>query len=208
MRYILVLFVAILFPLSSFAQCEEDQLVCPTCSPIVINFGNGDCQLSGADAPVFFDLAATGQPFHVGWTALGADEAFLCLDRNGDGSITNGTELFGSVTPLRDGSRAGNGFVALADIDDNHDGVIDNRDGVWQQLLLWRDLNHDGISQSNELTRIADSDVTAIDLNFHWSGRRDRWGNVFRYQSTVWMRSISGQPTPRTLYDIFFVRVR
>jgi len=174
----------------------------------VINFGSGGFQLSGANAPVFFDLAATGQPLLLGWTAVGADEALLCLDRNGDGKITDGTELFGSVTPLRDGSRAGNGFVALSELDDNHDGLIDSRDAAWSQLLLWRDLNHDGISQSYELTRIADSDVTAIDLNFHWSGRKDRWGNVFRYQSSVWMRSIGGQPTPRILYDIFFVRVR
>lgn len=208
MRYAVGLFVALLLAPCVFAQCEEEQFVCPVCTPIVINLDNGDFPLTGADSPVFFDLAATGRPLHVGWTAAGADEAFLALDRNGDGRITDGTELFGSVTLLRDGSRAGNGFVALSDLDDNHDGVIDSRDAVWPQLLLWRDLNHDGISQANEITRLADSDVTAIDLDFHWSGRRDRWGNVFRYQSTVWMKSAGGQPTPRPLYDIFFVRIR
>src|ERR1043165_1278367 len=95
----------------------SDLVIAPNdrCSPIVINFAGGGYQLTGADSPVVFDIAATGQPVRIGWTAAGADEAFLCLDRNHNGRIDNGAELFGSATPLKDGSRALNGFPALAE---------------------------------------------------------------------------------------------
>jgi len=181
------------------SQCSADWV--SGCSPIVINFENGGYRLTGADSPVTFDIAAAGQPVRIGWTAAGVDEAFLCLDRNGNGKIDNGAEMFGSSTPLKDGTRAPNGFVALAEFDDNHDGIIDERDAVWNRLLLWRDLNHDGISQPNELAPVVGSGLTAISLDYHYTGRRDVSGNTFRYESQVWI------PTPRPVYDIFFRRV-
>jgi hypothetical protein len=185
----------------------DDTLPPNACSPIVINFDNGGYRLTGADSPVIFDIAATGQPVRIGWTAAGADEAFLCLDRNHNGQIDSGAELFGSATPLKDGTRASDGFKALAEFDDNHDRVIDERDGIWQQLLLWRDLNHDGISQPNELTPVKESSLTAIRLDYHWTGRRDASGNYFRYQAAVVIQAVANQLTPRPVYDIFFVHV-
>jgi hypothetical protein len=177
------------------------------CSPIVINFDNGGYRLTGADSPILFDITATGHPVWIGWTAAGADEAFLCLDRNHNGQIDSGAELFGSATPLKDGTRAPDGFTALAEFDDNHDGVIDEKDGIWKQLLLWRDLDHDGISQPNELMPVKDSSLTAIRLNYHWTGRRDVSGNYFRYQAAVAIQATTTQTTPRPVYDIFFVHV-
>ena len=100
----------------------------------------------------------------IGWTAPGADEAFLVLDRDHDGKITSGVELFGTVTPLTDGRIAGNGFNALVQLDNNHDGVIDEHDAIWSGLLLWRDLSHDGISQPFELTPVATSSLKSISL--------------------------------------------
>lgn len=172
------------------------------CSPVVVNFEKGDYKLTGAEAPVLFDMSGSGHRVLIGWTAAGADEAFLYLDRDHDGMVTNGTELFGNATPLSNGAAAGNGFVALAQFDANHDGVIDERDAIWAELALWRDLNHDGISQPNETSSLAGSAVTGIDLDYHWTARRDAAGNVFRYQSKVWIDRI-----PRPLYDIYFVRV-
>lgn len=177
------------------------------CSPIVINFESGGYRLTGADSPVTFDIAATGQPVRIGWTAAGADEAFLALDRNHNGKIDSGAELFGSATPLSDGTRASNGFVALAEFDDNHDRVIDEKDAIWSQLLLWRDLNHDGVSEPNEITPVAGSGLTAISLDYHWTGRRDISVNLFRYESQVTIQAAANQPTPRSVYDIFFRRV-
>src|SRR6266542_959538 len=187
----------------------SDLVIAPNdaCSPIVINFDNGGYRLTGADSPVLFDIAATGHPVWIGWTAAGADEAFLCLDRNHNGQIDSGAELFCSATPLKDGTRASDGFTALAEFDDNHDGVIDEKDGMWKQILLWRDLNHNGISQPNELTLATDSSLTAIHLDDHWTGRRDVSGNYFRYQAAVAIQATTSRTAPRPVYDIFFVHV-
>ena len=154
-----------------------------------------------------FDIGATGQPVRIGWTAAGADEAFLWLDRNGNGRVDNGAELFGTATPLQNGPIARNGFEALRELDSNGDGVIDASDAAWPQLMLWRDLNHDGRSDPGEITPIATSGVVALSLTYHWTGRPDKWGNAFRYESVVWLDEGRGHKRAKPVYDIFFVAV-
>jgi len=176
-------------------------------SPIIINLSNGPYQLSGTNQPVSFDIDANGTLNRISWTAAGAPMAFLALDRNGNGIINSGAELFGNHTPLPHGVAA-NGFDALAQYDTNGDGVIDASDPIWSSLLLWTDLNHDGISQRSELALLSGSTVTAIGLDYHWTGRRDEWGNAFRYESRVWIDSGRRHPTPRPVYDVYFVRAR
>jgi hypothetical protein len=174
-------------------------------SPIIINFENGGYRLTGRNAPVLFDMAGNGQSRPMGWTAAGADEAFLWLDRNHDGLVNNGAELFGNFTPLQNGQRARNGFDALRELDANGDGVIDERDPIWPRLMLWRDLNHNGVSEQNEILRIIGSDVTSIDLHDYWTGRHDTSGNLFRYESLVSINNSSGHGVHKqTVYDIFF----
>ncbi|HXJ40214.1 MAG TPA: hypothetical protein VNH18_13125 [Bryobacteraceae bacterium] len=178
----------------------------PQCSPIVINFADGGYRLTGANAPVLFDMSGSGHPRLIGWTAAGEDEAFLWLDRNHNHRVTGGAELFGNFTQLQNGHLAKNGFEALAEFDANYDGVIDNQDPVWSQLMLWRDLNHNGISEPNEIEPLDASDVTAIDLHDHWTGRYDSWGNAFRYESLISIKNPSGHATRKQpVYDIFFV---
>ena len=180
----------------------------PQCSPIVINFADGGYRLTGANSPVLFDMSGSGHPRLIGWTAAGEDEAFLWLDRNHNHRVTGGAELFGNFTPLQNGYLAKNGFEALAEFDANHDGVIDNQDPIWSQLMLWRDLNHNGISEPNEIEPLDASDVTAIDLHDHWTGRYDSWGNAFRYESLISIKNPSGHAARRQpVYDIFFVSV-
>jgi hypothetical protein len=173
-------------------------------SPIIINLSNGPYQLSGRNQPVSFDIDANGTLDRIGWTAAGAPMAFLALDRNGNGTIDSGAELFGNHTPLRSGVAA-NGFDALAQYDANGDGIIDGSDPIWPSLLLWTDLNHDGISQPSELALMSTSTVTAIGLDYHWTGRRDQSGNIFRYQSRVWIDSGGKHATPRPVYDVYFI---
>lgn len=178
------------------------------CSPIIINFENGDYRLTGANAPVRFAMNPKREPSLMGWTAADADEAFLWLDRNHNGRVTSGAELFGTFTPLRNGDLAKNGFEALSEFDTNHDGVIDHREPIWSQLLLWRDLNHNGTSEPSEISTLESSDVTAIDLRYHWTGRHDRWGNTFRYESKISIRNKSGHAArQQPVYDIFFVSI-
>jgi len=168
--------------------------------PLLINVGNGPYRLTGPEDPVSFDIHADGNPRSIGWTAAGEPIAFLSLDRNGNGTIDDGSELFGNAYPLTNGAPAVNGFDALSQYDVNRDGVIDADDAIWTSLLLWTDLNHNGISEPAELQRISSSEITGIDLTHHWTGRRDASGNYFGYQGHVEVGH--GR---RACYDVFFV---
>jgi hypothetical protein len=81
-------------------------------------------------------------------------------------------------------------------------------DVIWSELLLWRDINHNGISEPDEITAVAGSSLTRIDLTYHWTGRRDLYGNLFKYESTVAIQNPSGRPRSKPVYDIFFVPVQ
>jgi hypothetical protein len=146
------------------------------------------------------DIHASGHPLTIGWTARNADVAFLALDRNGNGRIDDGSELFGNATPLSQGGLAPNGFVALAQYDLNGDGVIDASDPVWSDLLLWVDANHNGVCEPGELRHIADSSITAIEIRHHWTGRCDQSGNWFGYEG-----HLHEGKSVRPFYDVFFV---
>ena len=107
---------------------------------------------------VEFDLGSDGELERVPWTRPGADDAFLALDRDGNGTIDNGRELFGDLTPQH-GSPDPNGFLALALFDDilnggNEDGRISADDMLFEHLLLWHDENHNGYSDSEEMAHV------------------------------------------------------
>ncbi|MDQ3282182.1 MAG: hypothetical protein M3Q69_12305, partial [Acidobacteriota bacterium] len=154
-------------------------------SPIVLNLSNGGYDLTGVDDPVAFDLDRDGVRERIGWTAASANEAFLCLDRNANGTIDDGGELFGNHTVLASGAVATNGFLALAELDSDRNGHIDHADAAWPQLELWTDANHDGISQEAELKSLSASAVQSISTDARWSGRRDAYGNTFRYRADI-----------------------
>jgi len=177
---------------------------CGITSPIVINLDNGPYQLTGAESPVLFDITGTGTKLPIGWTAPGTNQAFLWIDRDHNGVVTSGAELFGTAAVLQNGRHAANGFEALREFDTNADGVIDANDAVWPQLLLWTDRNHDGISQASEITRLADSPISSISLSYHWTGRRDARGNAFRYEGLISLSTGGKGSREQPVYDIFF----
>ena len=110
--------------------------------------------------PILFDHNADGVKTATGWVK--SDDAFLVFDRNNNGLIDNGRELFGDSTQLYAGGLAADGFAALAQEDTNADGLVNAADANWTKLKLWRDLNQDGISQSNELLTLASQNITAL----------------------------------------------
>jgi hypothetical protein len=179
------------------------------CDPVVLDLGGlGDrFDLTDAANGVRFDIRATGRPLQIPWTAKDSRTAFLVLDRNHNGVIDDGTELFSNVTPQLPSS-APNGFKALAQYDTaelggNGDWVLDSRDSIFSSLRLWIDANHDGISQPGELYTLPEMGVTAISLNFERIGRRDANGNLFVFRTNV--RSSRGSAVAHTAYDVFFV---
>jgi predicted Zn-dependent protease len=179
---------------------------CSWNTPILIDVLGDGFRLTNVENGVNFDITGLGVTSHISWTAPNSDDAFLVLDRNGNGVIDNGSELFGNTAPQPDPvpGVARNGFFALAEYDKpanggNANGMIDPHDAVYETLRLWRDLNHNGVSEPGELDRLVDWQVETISLDFKESKRRDQWGNGFRYRSRV-----GGNNLHRWAYDVIF----
>ena len=158
------------------------------CSPIIIDVTGEGFQLTSAAKGVKFDIANTGTPIQIAWTA-NSNNAWLVLDRDGNGVITSGAEMFGNFT-AQPSSPNPNGFLALATYDDpanggNGDGIIDSRDQIFSKLRLWIDANHDGICQPGELHTLPEMGVFALSLDYSLSGHTDQFGNAFRYSARV-----------------------
>ncbi len=115
---------------------------------------------------------------------MGSDDGLLVMDRDGDGIIENGGELFGDQTILQNGQKATDGFEALAQWDGNADGKIDIDDAVWSQLKIWQDLDGDGYSSPDELFSLDEAGVKAINLNHTDTSTPDGNGNTLIQQGT------------------------
>jgi hypothetical protein len=132
--------------------------------PLVFDLDGDGLETLGLNAtnPIYFDHDADGIKTATGW--VNADDAFLVLDKNANGVIDDGRELFGDATIKSNGQLAADGFDALRDLDSNADGKIDSSDSQFANLRLWRDLNQDGISQSGELLTLDSQTIAAINV--------------------------------------------
>jgi hypothetical protein len=172
--------------------------------------GNG-FSLTAAGAGVRFDLNSDGVAGTIAWTTANSDDAFLVLDRNGNGVIDNGTELFGNYTeqPQPPAGVSKNGFLALAEFDKpenggNNDGVIEATDAVLSSLRLWIDRNHNGVSEAGELHTLSAFGLKALELDYKESKRMDEYGNQFRYRAKV--KDIHGSQAGRWAWDVLLIR--
>ncbi|WP_375732106.1 calcium-binding protein [Xylella fastidiosa subsp. multiplex] len=133
----------------------------PPRDPLALDLDGDGIETTGSDGRVIlFDHDADGVKTGTGW--LKPDDGWLVLDRNGNGTIDSGRELFGTDTVKRNGQLATDGFDALRDVDSNQDGKIDAADRVFANLRIWRDLNQDGISQANELSTLDANHIVSI----------------------------------------------
>jgi hypothetical protein len=176
-------------------SCDTDGGTYCDATPIVLPVGSSNAvKFTSAADGVYFDIDGDGLLDRVGWTTADSDVAFLALDRNDNGIIDDGTELFGNHTVVG----APNGYAALATFASDADGDIDALDAVFSHLLLWVDRNHDGISQIGELMP-ASNVYAQIGLGYVGSPRRDGPGNQYRFKG--WARDLNGRL--RHTYDVF-----
>lgn len=188
-------------------ECASPQAGC-NCSPIVIDIDGDGFDFVSASEGVIFDLNGDGlRQSRLSWTSANTDDAWLVLDRDQDGFIESGAEMFGNYTPQPDVPDK-HGFLALAEFDKienggNEDGKINRLDDVFGKLRLWQDKNHNGVSEASELHRLRSLGLAAIDLDYETSRRRDRHGNRFKYRAKV--RDVNGAQLGRWAWDVFLV---
>jgi hypothetical protein len=183
-------------------ECDSSE------SPLLINLASDSTQyrLTSAEDGVIFDLNADGYFEQVAWTNPDSAVAFIAMDRNRNGQIDDGTELFGTHSPLRNGGFAANGFEALLDLDggiDASDWKIDEHDPVYNRLRLWLDRNHNGISERRELLTLREAGITTLFTGYRETNRIDKHGNRYLFQGIALVFR-HGKVRERQVFDVVF----
>ncbi|MBK8918190.1 MAG: hypothetical protein IPM73_09120 [Betaproteobacteria bacterium] len=147
-------------------------------SPIILDLDRDGVETTGVRDGAHFDHEGDGFAEQTGW--VGKDDGLLVWDRDGDGFINDGSELFGSRTKLTNGSLAANGFAALSELDSNRDGKVDAADSSFTSLRVWKDVDGNGISAPDELLDLSAVGVQSITTSYLNSSNLDQNGNDHR----------------------------
>lgn len=164
------------FEMTATAEAQVKQS-----DPIVLDLDGDGIELTSYARGAQFDILGSGRAVQTAFVTGG--DAFLALDRNGNGVIDDGTELFG------DQRGAANGFEELRKLDSNRDGVIDRRDERFGDLRLFRD-NGNGITEPGELLTLEEAGVTAISLDYRNVQEIAAGGNTIA--QTAWYQRSDG----------------
>jgi len=152
--------------------------------PLVINLDSSSASVT--DQKFFFDLDADGKKEEI--SLLGQGSGFLAYDKNGDGVINDGSELFGT--------RSGDGFADLAKYDEDGNGWIDENDDIFSNLKVWVK-NEDG---SDRLLDLKEANVGAIylgsaDTQFHLNDAYTNQNNAVIQKTGVFLKETGGAGT-------------
>lgn len=170
----------------------------PCCwTPLVVSFDGEPIRFEAAGAAAF-DISGQGACLSTDWPT----QPWLALDRDSDGIIGSGRELFGSGTVMTTGRRASHGFEALGEFDVDRDGKITAADPIFHELVLWSDHDRDRRGALGELVPVGEAELIAIDLGF---GRRydcDERGNCGVERSAFEFRDSLGAVRSGEIVDV------
>jgi hypothetical protein len=150
-------------------------------SPIILDLNGDGISTLSVQNGVRFDLSADGSLVKTGWVA--PNDGLLVIDRNQDGVINDGTELFGTTTKLENGTKATDGYQALSELDSNKDGVINSQDTAFSKLGVWVDSNSDAQTGGGELKSLSDLNIVQLNLNAYTT-RDSSQGNLIGLTSS------------------------
>ena len=155
--------------------------------PIIIDLNKNKITSTKLNNTIYFDHDNNNFKEATSWIDKG--DAFLALDKNNNGLIDNGNELFGNHTISNTrfkytNNKATNGYEALKTYDLNGDNVIDSKDEIYDKLVLWKDSNQNAITDKGELIKLKDSGIVSIDLNYK-NINTDEKGNTIKQSSTI-----------------------
>jgi hypothetical protein len=183
-----------------FCQGEEEMFtdLCGA-TPLVVAFDDQPITFTAGGRFAFLP----GDPVATDWPT--AATPWIALDRDHDGAISSGAELFGGNTVLPSGKTARHGFEALAALDANHDRRLDAADPAFADLLLWSDVDGDRRSTPDELRPLA-SALPWLPVDHQVAPRCDARGNCERERATMtWLDG--AQPRAATIVDVY-LRIR
>lgn len=152
-------------------------------TPLAIDLNANGIQTLSSNSNIAFDFDSNKTPIQTGW--LHPDDGFLVWDKNNDGVIDNGEELFGDRSLLPNNTKAQDGFLALSYLDSNRNKLIDKGDNLWSELKVWQDKNSDGITQKDELYSLDKAGINYIELNITKSHFYDLNNNFHQLESFV-----------------------
>jgi hypothetical protein len=175
---------------------QWDPTGCDT--PLVLSF-DGEPVEYLTDRDHTFDLNGTRSQI-TDWPT--ARTPWLALDRDGSGSIDDGSELFGSMTVLSSGQRAKNGFDALRELDSDGDGRITPADPGFAQLLVWADRDGDRRSSAGEVASAASWALLSIDLRYTSEPHCDHRGNCEVESASFQWRDAAGVERTGAVVDV------
>lgn len=167
-------------------------------SPLILDLDGDGIETTGLSDNLHFDHNANGFAEQTGW--VGKDDGLLVFDRNGNGQIDGGKELFGNNTVLASGANAANGFAALAELDTNADGKVTSTDAAFADLRVWKDADHDAVVDTGELLTLTDASVQSLNTTFTASTLVDANGNSHKQVGTF----TKANGTTGVMNDVWF----
>jgi len=173
-------------------------------SPLFVVFrGPWQEALTSAEHGVPFLMRPGTQVVRVAWPqARSLNVGVLVRDRNRNGVIDDGSELYGSAAPQSTPpGRPRHGFTALAAEDANSDGRIDASDPAYSEIAVWFDTNHTGTTDAGEVRLLRQCRISGIDLHYRVFEKRDRHDNIFAFVSNT-TSTIPGR-LPARVFDVY-----